>query len=102
MPTIAAITLFYAVDRWNEYYNAMLFLNNANLHPLQLLLRSIVMDMSQVLSSSQATMADKFRKIPSASVQMAVVFVAMVPIMLVYPLLQKYFAAGVMIGSLKE
>jgi putative aldouronate transport system permease protein len=103
MPTIAAITLFYAVDRWNEWFSAMLFINQIHLYPLQYLLRETLMQV-QILtqSSGSGQMAAALVQTTSISIQMAVVVIASIPILLVYPFLQKYFTAGIMIGSVKE
>jgi putative aldouronate transport system permease protein len=103
LPTIAAITLFYAVDRWNDWFMAMLFINEIKLYPLQYLLRETLMQVQVLLQNSgNSNIAASMVKTTTISLQMAVVVIASVPILLVYPLLQKYFTAGVMIGSLKE
>jgi putative aldouronate transport system permease protein len=99
MPIIATMTLFYAVDRWNEWFNAMIFIRDGNLVPLQLALRSIVIDsqMSEQMNVSNVQM-EKF----SEGMKMAAVIVAMLPIMCVFPFLQKYFAKGMLVGAIKE
>jgi putative aldouronate transport system permease protein len=99
MPIIATITLFYAVDRWNEWFNAMIFIRDGNLVPLQLALRSIVIDsqMSAQMNVSNVQ-AEKF----SEGMKMAAVIVAMLPIMCVFPFFQKYFAKGMLVGAIKE
>jgi putative aldouronate transport system permease protein len=103
MPTIAAITLFYAVDRWNEWFTAMLFINEIKLYPLQYLLRETLMQVQVLLQNSgSAQIAAQMVKTTTISLQMAVVVIASVPILLVYPFLQRYFTAGIMIGSVKE
>jgi putative aldouronate transport system permease protein len=99
MPIIATMTLFYAVDRWNEWFNAMIFIRRGDLVPLQLALRSIVIDsqMSEQMNVSNVQM-EKF----SEGMKMAAVIVAMLPIMCVFPFLQKYFAKGMLVGAIKE
>lgn len=102
-PIIAAISLFYAVDRWNEWYNAMLFINDTKKYPLQLVLRNAIVNMSTLLKSTAA--AEKAALMGSAyteSVKNAIIVIAAVPIIMVYPFVQKYFASGIMIGSIKE
>lgn len=102
LPTLAAITLFYAVDRWNEWYFAMLFMKDANKYPLQLLLREIIVSSNQILQNAAgASMIDSIRNVPQESLKAAIVVISVVPIAMVYPFLQKYFAKGVMIGSIK-
>ncbi|MCI9338204.1 MAG: carbohydrate ABC transporter permease [Lachnospiraceae bacterium] len=102
-PILAAISLFYAVDRWNEWYNAMLFINDTKKYPLQLVLRNAIMNMSTVLKSTAAVeKANQMGNAYSESVKNAIIIVAAVPIIMVYPFVQKYFASGIMIGSIKE
>lgn len=97
-PIIATILLFYAVDRWNEWFNAMIFLRRKDLIPLQLVLRNIVMDTVIVDSLSIAG-----PRVPryTEGIQSAVIMVVMVPVMCLFPFLQKYFVKGIMIGSVK-
>ncbi len=101
-PIIATVTLFYTVDRWNEWFNAMIFIRNPNLQPLQLVLRSIVME-SQLLdkiSASGGVLIDEQKF--SNGLKMAAVMVTMLPVMCVFPFLQKHFVKGVMIGAIKS
>ena len=102
-PIIAAISLFYAVDRWNEWWNAMLFINDSSKFPLQLVLRNAIVNMGTVFNNVSAM--EKMQKMGnsySESVQNAIIVIAAVPILMVYPFVQKHFASGVMIGSIKE
>jgi putative aldouronate transport system permease protein len=102
-PIIAAISLFYAVDRWNEWYNGMLFISDSKKYPLQLVLRNAIVNMSTLLKSTAAL--DKAAQLGNAyseSVKNAIIVIAAVPIIMVYPFVQKYFASGIMIGSIKE
>lgn len=102
-PTIAAITLFYAVDRWNEWWNALLFISDHKKFPMQLYLRELLIDINQMANNSTAaSMMSTLKKVTPDGIKMAAVVVTIVPIMLVYPYLQKHFAAGVMVGSIKE
>jgi putative aldouronate transport system permease protein len=102
-PTIAAITLFYAVARWNEWYHAMLFVTDPKLHPMQLFLRNMLADVTRMARDDMgaAMMSQLSQRYPDG-LKMASVIVTMVPIMLVYPMLQKYFSAGVTLGAVKE
>jgi putative aldouronate transport system permease protein len=102
-PILATITLFYAVDRWNEWWHAMLFISNRDMFPLQMVLREILFDFSQMMGSAigASIRASKVNIYPR-SVQMAIVVVTAVPILLVYPFLQKHFTKGILLGSLKE
>lgn len=103
LPIIATMSLFYAVDRWNEWFLPMLFINDINLHPMQLVLRDAITNLSQVMNNSMgAQYAAQTRNVYSESVKSAMIIVSAVPILMIYPFLQKYFNAGIMIGSVKE
>lgn len=99
MPIIATIILFCSVDKWNEWFHAMIFIRKNEIQPLQLVLRSIVLD-SQVMDtqSAQVTIEDKNF---TTGIKMAAVLMTMVPVMCVFPFLQKHFAKGVMVGAIK-
>ena len=98
-PVIATVCLFVAVQLWNEYFHSMLFLRRADWHSLQQVLRSVVVD-AQV-SGTEGLSADSARQTFSEGLKMAAVVVTMVPVVCVYPLLQKYFIKGVTIGAIK-
>ena len=98
-PIVATIALFTAVTLWNEYFMSMIFLRSNQWQSLQQVLRAIVMD-SQVQNSTTA-MIDIKDKNYSEAIKMACVICTMVPVMAVYPFLQKYFAKGIMIGAVK-
>lgn len=97
LPSIATISLFYAVSYWNEYMNAILYLNNSEKWPIQVLLRQIV-----IVSSGMQADATSVDVVPPAqTIKMAVIAVATVPMLIVYPFLQKYFVKGAFVGSVK-
>lgn len=102
MPVIATIVLFYTVDRWNEWYHPMIFIQRGNMHPLQLILRSIVMD-SQidqfVVDSGSVVMEERNF---TMGIKMAAIVCTMLPVMCFFPFLQKHFAKGVMVGAIKS
>jgi putative aldouronate transport system permease protein len=100
---IAVITLYYAVWHWNSYFNAMIYLNSRRFWPLQLFLREILIQ-NQFSAEMLTTMSDEeVRKLQGMSdlLKYAFIVVATVPILCVYPFVQKYFTKGVMIGSIK-
>ncbi|GGD52218.1 carbohydrate ABC transporter permease [Paenibacillus nasutitermitis] len=99
LPAIATLTLFYAVFQWNTYLHAILYINDTEKWPIQVLLRQIVM-VSQAGFVEQGSV-DGESSIPPETVKMAVITVATLPILCVYPFLQKYFAKGALIGSVK-
>ncbi len=98
LPILATITLFIAVDRWNEWFFAMLFLREGTKWPLQVLLRAIVMEAA---SDRDVAFSSVSQNVFSNGIKMAAVMVTMLPVMLVYPFLQKYFVKGVMVGAIK-
>ncbi len=99
-PIMATISLFYAVAFWNDWFFPMLFLQDPDKYPLQLLLRKIVVE--QEMANRLDRVSVMFgRHYYRLSVQMATVAVATLPILLVYPFVQKYFARGIMIGAIK-
>ena len=100
MPVIAVMTLFYGVGRWNSWFDAMIYLKDRNKMPLQIILREIL-----IYSSTDDMMTtlgtDKKGHDMSEIIKYATTVVATVPILIIYPFIQKYFAKGVMIGAIK-
>ncbi|HBM81559.1 MAG: carbohydrate ABC transporter permease [Clostridiales bacterium] len=98
---IAVLVLFYAVGHWNAYFNAMIYLNKKELYPLTIFLREILMasriDPSTVDDPELQTLIAK----AAAVIKYALIVVSMIPVLLIYPFIQKYFVKGVMIGSIK-
>jgi putative aldouronate transport system permease protein len=98
-PVIATIALFYAVGRWNGFSDALMFMNDKRYYPIQLLLYNILNNMASIDTSTKEGfispgLADTFKA--------ATVMFATVPILLIYPWLQRYFIAGVTLGAVKE
>jgi putative aldouronate transport system permease protein len=101
-PIIASISLFYAVDRWNEWWMAMMFINDTNKYPLQLVLRNMITNISAVLGNGLgAQFAEGMKGVYVDSAKAAVIIISALPIMCVYPFIQKHFSAGLMLGSIK-
>ena len=94
LPCLATFGLFYAVGHWNTYFGALLYLEDSTKFPFQLVLRNIVMQTAE-------TQTDPNALIPEDTLKMAVIVIGTVPILIVYPFLQKHFAAGVMVGAVK-
>ncbi len=94
---LSVIGLFYAVAYWNAFFNALLYLNDSKQWPLQLVLRTYVVNDTQLGSAELGTELLP----PQDSLQMAILVVSIVPILLVYPFLQRHFAKGVLIGAVK-
>lgn len=102
MPIIATFTLFYGVDRWNEWWNAMMYINDTRKYPLQLLLRNLIVKNFSSASMATAYAQNSAEFVAKENIKMATAVVAILPITVVYPFLQKYFAKGVMVGAIKS
>lgn len=98
MASLATITLFYAVGHWNSWFNAMIYFKSSSSYPLQTILRSIVIDNQM---SEEIQMDEIANPVSAEGIKYSTLVVSMVPMMVVYPFVQKYFVKGVMIGSLK-
>lgn len=99
IPTIAVIGLFYAVSHWNSWFNANIYLRDKNKFPLQLVLRDIIIQNDTEEMTLGAGFGNSYAM--SFTIKYATVIVATVPILVLYPWIQRYFVKGVMIGSLK-
>jgi putative aldouronate transport system permease protein len=98
MPVLATIGLFYAVTYWNDYFTSLIYINSADMKPLQLYLKELF------VSSTDAflrTNVDASLNVSPQSIQAASIILATLPIVIVYPFLQKYFVKGVLVGSVK-
>jgi putative aldouronate transport system permease protein len=99
MPVVAVMILFYGVGHWNGWFNALIYLRTRDLYPLQLILREILITNS---TDSMMTGVGGADKMPiGETIKYATIIVATVPILMLYPFLQKYFVKGVMIGAIK-
>lgn len=97
-PTLAVLTLYYAVAHWNNFFTALLYLSNEKLMPMQVLLRRVLIQSSGELLDN---MAGDDKAAVSIQVRYVTIVVATLPILAIYPLLQKYFVKGVMLGAVK-
>lgn len=106
-PVIATLALLTAVGHWNDWFLPSIYITSDHLLPIQTILRqtlnaNIVSGSSSVLDSASVALLDQARQITSKSLTMAMMIVVTLPIILVYPFVQKYFVKGVLVGSLKE
>lgn len=107
-PIIAVMGLFHAVSLWNQYFNAMIYLSNEKMYPLQLILRQILI-VSQAGAGDPSQMMNNLGEVESLTnriktaelIKYAVMFVAALPLLIIYPFLQRFFIKGVLIGSVK-
>jgi putative aldouronate transport system permease protein len=93
-PVLATVGLFYAVGHWNEFFNAIMYVNDPKMHPLQVVLRGI-------LNAGRDQEVSFEETLPTESLQMAAVVLTALPICVVYPFLQKHFTQGMLLGSIK-
>jgi putative aldouronate transport system permease protein len=99
MPVIATIALYHGVYQWNDYMTANIFVDNEKLFPLQQLLYRVI---AQNISPAAQTGAAVARKTTSQSLQLATMVITTIPVVIVYPFLQKYFVNGLTLGAVKE
>jgi putative aldouronate transport system permease protein len=97
---MAVMVLFYGVTRWNAWFDAMIYLRNRNLYPLQLFLQEILTRNSTSQISGVTTKTDKV--MVQVTIKYATIMVVTLPIIFIYPFVQKYFVTGIMVGALKE
>ena len=100
LPLLATFTLYYAVDRWNEWYNAMLFVKSVSNWPLQNVLRTIINDVN--FMATQNIPGAQRPDIQGDAIKMSSIIVSMLPMMCLYPFLQRYFLSGLTLGAVKE
>lgn len=99
-PVLASISLFYAVSHWNSYFNAMMYISDKDKEVIQIVLRRIIFLTTSITTDSNFDWG-AFGSPPEKAVKMATTVVATIPILVIYPFVQKYFTKGVMVGSVK-
>jgi putative aldouronate transport system permease protein len=101
-PTLAVLTLYYAVGHWNNFFGALLFLGKQELQPLQIFLRRVlIMASPEVLQKMGGETAVKALAVSSLQIRYVSIVVSIIPIILVYPFVQRYFVKGIMLGAVK-
>ena len=97
---LAVLVLYYGVAHWNAYFNALIYLRDTSKHPLQVILRNILLlGQTEQMGSNDVGMGEKIKMVEA--IKYSVIVVSSVPILLLYPLAQRYFVSGVMIGAVK-
>ena len=97
---ISVLILYYAVDYWNAYFNALIYLNNEKLYPLQIILRNILLvGQTEQMGSNSVGMGEKIKM--AEAIKYSVIVVSSLPVLIIYPFVQKYFVKGAMIGAVK-
>jgi putative aldouronate transport system permease protein len=100
LPALAVVVLFYAVGHWNAYFNALVYIRSRDLYPLQLVLREILITSNVESMTTGVSSGDAFQV--GQTIKYATIVVATLPILVIYPFLQKYFVKGALIGAIKE
>jgi putative aldouronate transport system permease protein len=98
-PILAVMVLFYAVGHWNSFFNALIYIRRESLYPLQLVLREILLISQSDVMDSGVGLEDKI--LLAESIKYAVIIVSSLPVLIMYPFVQRHFVKGVMIGSIK-
>jgi putative aldouronate transport system permease protein len=104
-PVLATVSVFTLLNRWNDFYPSLMFINNSKLYTLQYFLQKILMEMDFLKSNFAALPAgvqDKISQFPSETVRMAIAVVAAGPMMFIFPFFQKFFSKGLTVGGVKE
>jgi putative aldouronate transport system permease protein len=104
MPALATLGLFYGVFHWNEYFRASIYLSDPDMYPLQLILRQFVVldDTASLIGSGALFSYDEAARLDYGALKASTIIVAMLPVLIVYPLILKYYTKGVMEGGVKE
>lgn len=101
-PILAVLALFYAVGHWNSYFNAMMYLSTPSLYNIQLVLRNAIANLSSIMDNGAGDMANLTKNMASQeAAKYTIIVIAMLPVLMIYPFVQRFFIKGVMIGSIK-
>lgn len=100
-PIIAVLTLFYAISHWNQFFAALIYLSKENLYPLQIILRDILVQSQVDMNMMEDLQSMAAREAMRELLKYALIVVASVPVLMIYPFVQKYFVTGIMLGAIK-
>lgn len=100
-PILVTVGLFSGLGYWNDWTNGLYYINDSKLYTVQNLLNKMIQDIQALQANASATGGGAAMQVPTVSVRMAIAFVALLPILIVYPFLQKYFAKGIALGAVK-
>ena len=97
----AVLVIFYAVSHWNSYFDAMVYLSSEDKYPLQLILRQLLLESTQIKDDMGLSQTIAEASLAYVSLQYAIIVVSSLPLIIVYPFMQKYFTKGIMVGAVK-
>ena len=107
-PIIAVITLYYAVGRWNDFFNSLVYVSNSKYFSLQMVLRNILLESQMALTNIDHSSIESEqlsylmqRAYQAEAMKYSIIFISSLPMLIAYPFVQKYFVKGVMVGSIK-
>ena len=99
MPALATIILFCIVNHWNDFFSGLVYMNKTSMYPLQTYIQQLSGDMSQITDPEQLK---RFAQVSNKTLDAAKIVVSTIPLLIIYPFLQKYFVSGIVIGAVKE
>ena len=100
-PILVTMGLFSGLAYWNDWTNGLYYINDSSLYTIQTLLNRMIQDIQAILANSSAAAGASVTSMPQTSIRMAIAFIALLPILIIYPFLQKYFASGIALGAVK-
>ena len=101
LPVLAVVTMYYTVGHWNSWFSALIYMSDKKYYPLQLVLKSVLVDGSESLVNESDLESALNQIMLSEAIKYSVIVVASVPVLLIYPFLQRFFVKGVMVGAIK-
>ena len=102
LPALATVTLFSVVGHWNSFFDGLIYMKTQNHYPLQTYLNQTIIQYSMVSKNMTKEEIERLTKLSDKTVNSAKILISMIPILLVYPFLQRYFITGITLGSVKE
>ena len=99
MPALATIILFCIVNHWNDFFSGLVYMNKTSMYPLQTYIQQLSVDVSQITDPEQLK---RFAQVSNKTLDAAKIVVSTIPLLIIYPFLQKYFVSGIVIGAVKE
>ena len=99
LPALATVALFSIVGHWNDYFSGLLYMNRASLYPLQTYIQQLTVDITQVTDAEQLK---QLSQMSNRAFNATKIVVSTIPLLVIYPFLQKYFVSGIVIGAVKE